>query len=202
MRQSALSLSEETRTTATLLSVWPLRESAAEQELMRRVYADLHRLAVRHMRRERRSHTLQPTALLHETYLRLLRQRKGDWKNRAQFLAIASRTMRRLLLDHARRQASASRGGKTPHVALNGDGGPPGGRRAESERIGDALCGLAAIDPVKARVVELRFFAGLSIAETAREIGCSPSSVVRHWRIARAWLFRELEETDGGRKLV
>lgn len=160
---------------------------------MGRVYGDLHRLAVRHMRRERQSHTLQPTALVHETYLRLRQQSKGDWQNRAHFLAIASRTMRRVLLDHARRHASPSRGGRFLRVPLGEEIDLGGARPVEIESLEEALRDLAAIDPLKARVIELRFFGALSIAETARALNCSPSSVVRHWRIARAWLFRELE---------
>jgi RNA polymerase sigma factor (TIGR02999 family) len=176
----------------------------ASEDLIRRVYAELHRLAERHLRRERSDHTLQPTALVHEAYLRLVHQRSARFRNRSQFFAVASQAMRRVLVDHARGRATSKRGGAVARVSL--DAGPVG---LESPDHGEplltdvdlldlnrALGELAELDPGLVRVVELRFFGGLTIEEAAVAMELSPASIKRSWATARAWLY---DRMSGGR---
>jgi RNA polymerase sigma factor (TIGR02999 family) len=157
------------------------------------VYHELHRMASRYLRRERRDHTLQPTALVHEAYLRLVGQDPPGWKNHAHFRAIAAQTMRRILVEHARRRGRQKRGGAILHVELDPDVTPVRAPRIELESIDQALSRLEALDPQQARLVELRFFAGLSVEETAEVLSVSKTTVKREWAMARAWLRRELE---------
>jgi RNA polymerase sigma factor (TIGR02999 family) len=182
-----------------LLLRWRAGDEAALAALLPLVYEELRSLARRHLRHERGSHTLQRTALVHEAFLRIVDQKQVDWESRTQFYGIASQMMRRVLVDHARRRSAAKRGDGAPHVDLDvvlqdeGAGLPPG-RQAEIDfaAIDDALKRLEALDPQQGKLVELRFFGGLSIKETADVIGVSPATVKREWAIARAWLQREI----------
>ena len=168
----------------------------ASEKLMPMVYAELHDLAARYMRRERADHTLQPTALVHEAFLRLIDQRSVTWQNRAHFLGLAAQAMRRILVDHARRRSAAKReGGKKitldDAVAVNQE------RSLDLMMLDDALTRLATLDERQSRVVELRFFGGLDIEETAEALGISPATVKRDWLFAKAWLQRELTGAQG-----
>ena len=182
-----------------LLLRWRAGDEAALAALLPLVYEELRSLARRHLRHERGSHTLQRTALVHEAFLRIVDQKQVDWESRTQFYGIASQMMRRVLVDHARRRSAAKRGDGAPHVDLDvvlqdeGAGLPPG-RQAEIDfaAIDDALKRLEALDPQQGKLVELRFFGGLSIKETADVIGVSPATVKREWAIARALLQREI----------
>ncbi len=157
------------------------------------VYAELKHIAGRHLVGERSDHTLQATALVHEAYLKLVDQRSARWQNRAQFFAIAAQLMRRILVDHARAHAAAKRGAGVTHVTLSEleQAGSPG-PDLDVIALDDALDKLAALDARQARVVELRFFAGLSLEETSEALNTSAATVKRDWAMARAWLYREL----------
>jgi RNA polymerase sigma factor (TIGR02999 family) len=175
-----------------LLRAWGRGDAQAGEKLAGLVYAELRRTAARHLRRERREHSLAPTALVHEAYLRLAGQRRAVWKNRAQFHAVAARTMRRILVDHARQRRAAKRGGSWLRISLSqgvAAGGPPD---LDLLALDDALEVLSGIDAEKARMVELRFFVGLSLEETAKAMDVSVATLTREWRTARAWLFRRL----------
>ncbi len=171
---------------------------------MRLVYAELRRQAGLVLRRESEGHTLQPTALVHEAWLRLAAQQDARWESRSQFFAIAAQTMRRVLLDHARARHALKRGGGGVQITLGGaeDRGEARAARAAEGApldavdviaLDDALARLAALDPQKARLVDLRYFAGLSIPEAAEVLGVSTATVGREWAVARMWLRRELE---------
>ncbi len=163
-------------------------------QMMPAMYADLRRLARSYMKRERREHTLQPTALVHEAYLRLIGQRSVDWHNRAQLLAVAARMMRRILLDHAARYGAAKRGGGAVRLDLSADLCPDPAGQADVFDIDRALDKLSRIDPQQAEVVELRFFGGLTNEEIAEALEMSPATVRRRWASARLWLGRHLME--------
>ncbi len=157
------------------------------------VYEELHRLADRHFRRERAGHTLQPTALVHEAYVRLIDQRRVTWKNRGHFFAVAAQMMRRILIDYARGRKADKRGGGEERVTLDdGLGSEAPGPDVDVLALDGALSRLKTLDATQAQIVELRFFAGLTIEETADVLETSPASVKREFRSARAWLFREL----------
>lgn len=187
-----------------LLRAWGAGDAQASESLVRLVYAELRRQAELVLRREDEGHTLQPTALVHEAWLRLGDQQDARWESRTQFFAIAAQMMRRVLLDHARTRHALKRGGAAVQVSL-GDGDffavETGARPAQGTPIDpldvialdDALVRLAVLDPQKARLVELRYFAGLSIPETAAALGVSTATIGREWAIARMWLRRELE---------
>jgi RNA polymerase sigma factor (TIGR02999 family) len=176
-----------------LLRAWSQGDAEAGERLLPIVYGELRRQAARLLRRERRDHTLQPTALVHETYLRLVEQKAADWRNRTQFFAVAARAMRRILVDHARRHGARKRGGSWDRITLDESRRAwPGEPDVDVLALEDALGELATIDPAKVRLVELRFFAGLNLEETASVLGVSESTVSREWRLARAWLFRRL----------
>lgn len=160
--------------------------------LMPLVYQELHRLARAYMRRERPGHTLQTTALVHEAYLRMVGQDAG-WNNHAHFLGIAAKMMRRILVDHARGQHRAKRGGSAVRVTLDGPAIVARDPDAEIVALEDALTQLEKIDPQRARIVELRFFGGLSNEEVSSIIGISTATVQRQWASARAWLYHELK---------
>lgn len=167
-------------------------DRAATEELFPLVYDELRLLAERYMRDERPDHTLQPTALVHEAYIRLLGPEGASWENRRHFLGAAARAIRRILTDHARARDRRKRGGgrvaePLSHFAHNVSQTP-----VDVVALDDALTRLAALDPQKAAVVELRFFSGLSLEDTARALGISFSTVAREWRFARIWLYREL----------
>lgn len=156
------------------------------------VYDQLRSLARRHMRAERGDHTLEPTALVHEAYLRLASQVDADIRGRTQFVAVASSAMRRVLIDHARARAAAKRGGGRTLLTLRPGMGSEGSRNVDLLALDEALEGLAAVDPRQARLVEMRFFGGLEIEEAAEALGISRSTAIRDWRRARAWLARAL----------
>ncbi|MEO6323502.1 MAG: sigma-70 family RNA polymerase sigma factor [Thermoanaerobaculia bacterium] len=174
-----------------LLVDWSRGDPGSLHKLMPLVYDELHRLADRSMRRERGSHTLQPTAVVNEAFLRLVDQRV-EWKSRAQFFAVAAQAMRRILVDHARGHDAAKRGGRATRVLLDESLGATQPRDVDFIALDDALDRLGALDETQARVVELRFFGGLTIEETAAAMELSPATVKRDWSSAKAWLFREL----------
>ncbi|MEE8524709.1 MAG: sigma-70 family RNA polymerase sigma factor [Thermoanaerobaculia bacterium] len=180
-----------------LLRAWSRGDPRAPGELMALVYDRLHRQARGFMARERPGHTLQPTALVHEAYLRLVDQQQVRCYDRGHFYALAATAMRRVLLNHARARCAAKRRGGRP-VGPMGERLPKSaGRAAELIAMDEALARLAEIDPRQARIVELRFFAGLTVEEAARALGVSAVTVKRGWRLARAWLQRELRTTGG-----
>jgi RNA polymerase sigma factor (TIGR02999 family) len=179
-----------------LLLAWRDGDASAGERLLPAIYDELRRQAARAMRREDGAHTLQATALVHEAYLRLVDQRRVEWRSRAHFFGVAAQMMRRVLVDHARTRLAAKRGGALQRVTL-GDVGA-GAEDAGSDELDvlalhDALERLAAFDPDQARLVELRYFGGLGIEDTAEALGVSPATVKREWAVARAWLRRELE---------
>jgi RNA polymerase sigma-70 factor (ECF subfamily) len=175
-----------------LLVAWGNGEQDALQELMPLVYRELRRLAHGRLGRERPGHTLQTTALVHEAYLRLVDQQEASWKNRAQFFAVAAQMMRRILVDYARARQYGKRGGGVQQVELDEAMVVSGDRAAEVVALDEVLISLAELDPRKSRIVELRFFGGLSIEETAEILGVSPGTVMRDWTLAKAWLQREM----------
>jgi RNA polymerase sigma-70 factor (ECF subfamily) len=175
-----------------LLNDWTNGSEAARDELMPLVYAELRRLAHRHMGRERPGHTLQTSGLVNEAFLRLVDQTNVHWRNRAHFFAIAAQIMRRILVDYARSRRYAKRGGGAQRVSLNEALIASEGRSAEVVALDEALEGLAAIDQRKSQIVELRFFGGLSIEEAAEVLGVSPGTVMRDWTLAKAWLRKEM----------
>jgi len=180
-----------------LLRAWSAGDNAAGERVIAAVYAELRRQAGRYLRRERRDHTLRPTALVHEAYLRLAAQHDA-WANRAQFFAVAASMMRRILVDHARRRAASKRDGCLTRVELDERVATQPAADVDLLALEQALDALAALDPAKARLVELRFYAGLSLDETAELLGSSAASVSREWRMARSWLFDRL--TGGERQ--
>jgi RNA polymerase sigma factor (TIGR02999 family) len=179
-----------------LLEAWRSGDSAAADKLVPLVYAELRRIAASKLRSEREGHTLQPTALVHEAWLRLMKQHDSGWQNREQFFAIAAQAMRRILVDHARKRHAAKRGdGEAPvdvdEVAQILTVTLPDERLLA---LDDALKGLATLDARQARIVELRFFGGLSVEETASVLAISPTTVKREWATGRAWLFRAMHD--------
>jgi len=161
-------------------------------ELIPQVYDELRRLAAYHLRQERSNHTLQATALVHEAYLRLVDQRHVDWKNRSHFFGVAAHLMRRILLMHARQHHAAKRGGSAQKISLDEAVIFTRERSAELLALDELLIRLAELDPQQARIVELRFFGGLSVEETADLLGISSATVKRDWAMAKAWLAREM----------
>jgi RNA polymerase sigma factor (TIGR02999 family) len=180
------------------LVAWSQGDRAALDDLVPLVESELKLLAHRYLRRERADHTLLTTALVNEAYLRLVDQRAANWQSRAHFFGIAAQLMRRILTDHARKVASAKRGGGAHKVPLDEACVLSPERAAELVALDDALTALARVDARKGRVVELRYFGGLSVEETAEVLGLHPDSVTREWRRAKAFLRRELE-TGGAR---
>ncbi len=175
-----------------LLVAWGNGDQAARDELMPLVYEELRRLAHRYMVRERPGHTLQTSALVNEAYLRLIDQKDVHWQNRAHFFGIAAQMMRRILVDYARKRRYDKRGGDARPVSLDEAMIVSDARAAEVVALDDALKGLVEIDPRKSQIVELRFFGGLSIEETAEVLAVSPGTVMRDWTLAKAWLRREI----------
>lgn len=176
-----------------LLHAWNDGEPAAREHLLGLVYDQLRRLAARQMRREHGSRTLGTTGLVHEAYLRLAGQQGLEWKDRAHFFGIAAVTMRRVLVEAARRRGARKRGGEWQRVVLDDALQALEAKGVDVLDLDRALEALAEIDPRQARLVELRFFAGLSVEETAEAMEISPATVKREWSLARAWLFRQLE---------
>ena len=178
-----------------LLRAWDVGDPTAADRLFRALYTELHRQAARAMRGQGTGHTLQTTALVHEAYLRLADRRGDAWHDRAHFLGVAARAMRHVLVDHARARGTAKRGGGARLVTLDTHDAPAAESASAVELLAlhEALARLAALDPEQARLVELRYFGGLSIEETAEVLGVSPATVKREWAIARGWLRRELD---------
>ncbi len=171
-------------------------DRSAFEKLVPLVYDELRELAASHLKRERKNHTLQPTALVHETYMKLLDQSRVDWQGRTHFFAVGAQAMRRILVDHARQHRAAKRGGGRQLIALD-EKLLPGARRNEDLlAVDDAMAKLAQLDPQQARMVELRFFGGLTMAEVAEVLGMSKRSVEREWTMVRAWLRRELGDDE------
>ncbi len=177
-----------------LLLDWGGGDNAALDKLLPVVYPVLRRLAHHYMRRERAGHTLQTTALVNEAYLRLVDYRKMGWQGRAHFFAVAAQVMRRILVENARSRNYAKRGGGARHVSLDEAAFVSEGRSAEVIAVDDALTELESWDLRKGKIVELRFFGGLNIEETAEVLKISPTTVQREWRSAKAWLYRALSE--------
>ena len=176
-----------------LLVAWRRGDESAAERLIPLVYDDLRARAAGALRRERRAHTLTPTALVHEAYLRLMDGRPPEVEGRKHFLAIAARVMRRVLVDHARARNAAKRNQGKEALSLDEALTLGDGRGPALVRLDDALSALASFDPAKARLVELRYFAGLTIEETADVLDTSPATVKREWALARAWLHREVK---------
>jgi RNA polymerase sigma factor (TIGR02999 family) len=174
-----------------LLAEWSKGDRAALETLMPLVYGELRRVAGRYLKQEKPGHTLSPTALVHEAYLRLVTQ-KLPWQSRAHFFGVAAQMMRRILVDHARSHHYAKRGGGALTLELTEAVVPPERREIDLLALDDALQSLAKLDERQSRMVELRFFAGLSIEETSEVLGVSAPTVKREWASARAWLFREI----------
>jgi RNA polymerase sigma factor (TIGR02999 family) len=182
-----------------LLFAWSQGDRAALDRLVPLVERELQLLAHRYLRRERAGHTLQTTALVNEAYLRLVDQREPRWQSRAHFFGIAAQMMRRILIDHARKVAYAKRGGGAQKVSLDEACMLAEGRAAELVALDDALTALARVDERKSRVVELRYFGGLSVDEAAEVLGVHPDTITREWRRAKTFLRRELEAGGGSR---
>jgi RNA polymerase sigma factor (TIGR02999 family) len=180
-----------------LLLAWGQGDEAAMDRLAPLVYQELHRLARGYMKRERVAHTLQTSALVNEAYLRLIDVQQVRWQNRSHFYAMASRMMRRILVDFARRRRYQKRGGGAERVDLDENLIVTTRPSSDLVAIDDALSALASVDPRKVQVVELRFFAGLDVRETAAALNVSPETVRRDWRLAKAWLRREIRNTSG-----
>lgn len=184
-----------------LLRAWHAGDEEAYARVSAILYDELRSRASRYMRGQRAGESLQATALVHEAFIRLHDARKVDWDDRNHFLAVAARTMRRVLVDLARAKASTKRGGRPHYVTLDDNIAAPGPEHAPIDLIAldDVLDTLAAVDPRKVRVVELRFFAGLSVDETAQVLDCSPDTVARDWRMTRSWLLKQLDAENGRR---
>ena len=176
-----------------LLRAWSDGDQAALDSLLPLVEAELRRLARGYMSRERRGHTLQTTALVNEAFIRLVGARKISWQDRAHFLGIAARLMRRVLVDHARVRGVQKRGGGGYHVALDEDMAVSPPTDVDLLALDRALQALGAVDERKGRVIEMRFFGGMTVEETAEALGVSPDTVKRDWRLAKLWLLRKLE---------
>ena len=180
----------------TLLGELDFGSDKAVAELVVLLYSELHSLASRHLRRERSDHTLQTTALVHEAYLRLANQREVHWKNKEQFLGIAAQLMRRILVDYSRGHGAKKRGKGFEKVFLDEAAGVSKGKAADVIALDEALTRLAEFDPQQAHLVELRFFGGLDIEESAGVLRVSRTTVKRNWNVAKAWLARELRRGD------
>jgi len=175
-----------------LLVDWGKGDKQALDGLMPLVYDELHRIASRYLRRERQGHTLQTTALINEAYMRLVDQNRVSWQSRAHFFGVAAQMMRRILVDHARSHLYAKRGGGAQKLTLDEAIATPQERDLDLVALDDALTTLAEIDPQQGRIIELRFFGGLTIDETAEVLSISPATVKRDWNMAKAWLYGEI----------
>ena len=176
-----------------LLEKWSGGHQSALDELMPIVYSELRKIARIHLRRERTGHTLEATALTHEAYLRLVGQRKVRWQSRAHFFSVAAQMMRRILVEYARKRQTTKRGGGADRVTLVDGDGALAPTSVEVLSLHEALGRLAEMDPRQGEIVELRFFGGLTIDETAEVVGASPATVKREWQVAKLWLQREME---------
>jgi RNA polymerase sigma factor (TIGR02999 family) len=185
-------MTHATHDVTKLLKDWGAGDKTALDKLMPLVHDELHRLARQHMRREQPGHLLQTSALVNEAYLRLVDASQVDWQNRAHFFGIAARLMRRVLVDDARRRHRDKRGGRLIQVPLDEAENLPQAQAANLLSLDDALKALASIDPRQSEIVELRFFGGMSVEETAEVLKVSPATVAREWTFARAWLRKEM----------
>lgn len=183
---------KKTAEVTQLLLAWSHGDAAAFEELLPLVYGELRQIAERYLRRERVGHTLQATALVHEAYLKLVNQQQVEWQNRAHFYGIAAHAMRRILIDHARSRQAEKRGSGEAQLSLDENLTVADERHRELIALDDALTALAAFDSQKSRIVELRYFGGLSIEETAEVLGIGTATVIRQWRLAKAWLHTEI----------
>ena len=177
-----------------LLKDWSSGDSAALDRLIPIVYAELRGIAARYLRRERRDHTLQPTALVNEAYLRLIDQKQVQWQNRAHFIGVAAQMMRRILVDHAKSHNRAKRGGGAQRVSLDDAMAVSDERATDLLELDSALTALATFDDRKSRVVEMRYFGGLTVEETAEVLKVSEMTVAREWKLAKAWLYTHIED--------
>jgi RNA polymerase sigma-70 factor (ECF subfamily) len=198
MQKAQLTVEPPEGDVSTLLRAWSAGDQDALERLIPIVYHDLRRLARRYMKGERPGHSLQTTALVNEAYLRLVNYKRIDWQDRTHFFAVSAQLMRRILVEHARRR-NLKRGGGIQHVSLEETAVAGGDRTTDITALDDALNALARFDPRKVQVVEMRFFAGLSVEETAKVLKVSAITVMRDWTTAKAWLYRELggEAGDG-----
>jgi RNA polymerase sigma factor (TIGR02999 family) len=187
----------ESRSVTALLVAWSKGDEQALEALTPLVYAELRRLARSYMRQERSGHTLQSTALVHEAFLRLIDQ-KVQWNSRAHFFGIAAQMMRRILVDHAKAQSAAKRGAGAVRIELDEGLATAPDRDVDLLALDEALERLTKVDPQRSRIVELRFFGGLSNEESAEVLGVSPATIQRQWAGARAWLFHELNTAEAG----
>jgi RNA polymerase sigma factor (TIGR02999 family) len=175
-----------------LLVSWGRGDQQSLENLIPLVYDELRRQARRYLRRERPDHTLQSSALVHEVYVRLVDQRQANWHNRSQFFGVAAQLMRRILVDHARSRAAVKRGAGVPKLAIAEEVAALEMQNVDLIALDTSLSNLEKIDPQQCRIVELRFFSGLSIEDTADALGISPATVKRDWAMAKAWLYREI----------
>ena len=178
-----------------LLEAWRKGDAQAAEALFPQIQPELRKIAAGYLRMERRNHTLQPTALVNEAYLRLIDQHPRSWQNRSHFYAIAAKTIRRILIDHARRALTAKRGRDFERVStFEAEALPSVETPAELLQLHEALERLRQLDPRQEAIVEYRYFGGMTGVEIARVLGCSPVTVKRHWRLAKAWLYREMKK--------
>ena len=189
-------MAQDSHEVTQLLIQWSNGDKAALDKLMPLIYGELRQLARHYMKSERSGHTLQTTALVNEAYLRLINRKQVQWQNRAHFFAIAAQLMRSILVDHARSHAYAKRGGGARKIALDDAMAVSQQRATEVVALDDALKRLAEIDPQQSRIVEMKFFGGLTIEETAEVLGLSPATIKREWRTAKAWLYHELSQNE------
>jgi RNA polymerase sigma-70 factor (ECF subfamily) len=184
------------------LARWSDGQPDAEREVIRLVLPEMRKLAHRYLRRERPNHTLQPTALVNEAYLLLIENRSVRWQDRSHFFAVAAHVMRNILVDYARRRLRAKRGGEALVISFDESVPCLTGDSANIVALNDSLDALAKLDPRKARMIELRFFGGMSVEETAMVLKVSPNTIVRDWRLARAWLLRQIQVCSPGNSPV
>lgn len=194
---AALSEEDASAQVTVLLCAISRGDAEAASRLVPLVYRELRRLAASYMRRERPDHTLQPTALVHEAYLKLVEQRAVNWQNRAHFFGVAAQLMRRILIDHARGHLRQKRGGEIQKVSLDEALAFSDQQAEEVLALDESLQRLARLDPRQARVVEMRFFAGLNVEEVAEVLQLSPKTIKRDWSVAKAWLYADLKERHG-----
>lgn len=194
MRNGSVIVSEERNEISLILRDWSAGDRESAEALLSLVYDKLREIAAQYLRKERSNHTLQPTALVHEAYLKLVDLSGVSWQGRAHFFAVASKVMRHILVDHARARLSEKRGGDMQRVAIEDLVRFSKKPDVDLLALDEALTRLAAIDEQQSKIVELRFFGGLSIEETAHILGVSPATVKREWVLAKTWLYRKLKD--------
>lgn len=195
-RRTTIVRPSSTSSVTQLLLQWSHGDTAAREALIPLVYEELRRIARHCLASQRPDHTLQSTALVHEAYLRLVDRSSVHWENRVHFFAVAAQLMRRILVDHARKQRAAKRGGRNLTLSLDEAVAPPARRPVDLIALDDALNGLAALDSRQSQIVELRFFGGLSIEDTSQLLDLSPATVKREWATARAWLYQQMNQEE------